>query len=73
MVNYTVLNREGRVENMEVSLRNTIIIATTNAGASVFKDDTKHSTSENDMHFDKDGQIVVTAGQQAETDRLLVH
>lgn len=71
MVNYTVLNREGRVENMEVSLRNTIIIATTNAGASVFKDDTKHSTSENDMHFDKDGQIVITAGQQAETDRLL--
>lgn len=56
---------------MEVSLRNTIIIATTNAGASVFKDDTKHSTSENDMHFDKDGQIVITAGQQAETDRLL--
>lgn len=71
MVNYTVLNREGRVENMEVSLRNTIIIATTNAGASVFKDDAKHSTSENDVQFDESGQIVITPIQQAETDRLL--
>ena len=71
MVNYTVLNREGRVENMEVSLRNTIVIATTNAGANVFKDDAKHSNSENDVQFDKDGQIVITHTQQAETDRLL--
>lgn len=71
MVNYTVLNREGRVENMEVSLRNTIIIATTNAGASVFKDDAKHSTSANDVQFDESGQIVITHAQQAETDRLL--
>lgn len=71
MVNYTVLNREGRVENMEVSLRNTIIIATTNAGANVFKDDAKHSTSENDVRFDESGQIVITHVQQAETDRLL--
>ena len=71
MVNYTVLNREGRVENMEVSLRNTIIVATTNAGANVFADDAKHSTSSNDVQFDDDGQIIITPVQQADTDRLL--
>lgn len=71
MVNYTTINREGRVENMSVSLRNTIVIATTNAGASVFADDAKHSTASNDVKFDKDGQIIIEPVQQAETDRLL--
>ncbi|WP_018119431.1 AAA family ATPase [Corynebacterium mastitidis] len=43
VVFYDVLNREGATETNYVSLRNTIIIATTNAGADVFANDARFS------------------------------
>lgn len=48
LVNFTVLNREGREETNQASLRDAICICTTNAGAGVFKDDNKFSTVDND-------------------------
>lgn len=41
IVNFTVLNREGREETNRSSLRDAIVIATTNAGADIFADDNK--------------------------------
>lgn len=45
IVNFEVTNREGAVEVHSVSLRNTIVIATSNAGAEVFANDAKFSQS----------------------------
>ena len=45
VVNFTSLNREGQEEVNRVSLRNTVIIATTNWGQKVFKNDAKFSSS----------------------------
>lgn len=42
-VSYETVTRDGYVETNTVSLRNTIVIATTNAGHEVFSDDTKFS------------------------------
>lgn len=42
-VTFEVLNREGRYEVNEISLRDTIIVCTTNSGAGVFEDDAKYS------------------------------
>lgn len=42
-VTFETINREGRPEVNEVSLRDTIIICTTNAGANVFEDDALYS------------------------------
>ena len=65
LVRFTVTNREGRDEEDEASLRNAIVICTTNAGARVFADDQKHgrSTSRNGGTLDYQ--------QRSEVDRLL--
>ena len=46
IVHYDLTNREGFIEVNEVSLRNSIIFATTNAGADVFADDARYSSRE---------------------------
>lgn len=46
VVHFDTVNREGMVETNFVSLRNTIVIATTNAGSGVFDDDAKFSQRE---------------------------
>lgn len=43
IVTFETENREGNVEVNQVSLRNTIVIATTNAGSDVFENDAKYS------------------------------
>ena len=43
IVNFNVVNREGLIEVQQVSLRNTIIIATTNAGHQIFKNNAEFS------------------------------
>lgn len=43
IVTFETTNREGNVEVNQVSLRNTIIIATTNAGSEIFANDAKYS------------------------------
>lgn len=43
IVTFETENREGNIEVNQVSLRNTIVIATTNAGAKVFENDAKYS------------------------------
>ena len=43
IVTFETENREGNIEVNQVSLRNTIVIATTNAGAEVFENDAKYS------------------------------
>lgn len=43
IVTFTTYNREGLEESHSVSLRNTVIIATTNAGSNIFQDDGKYS------------------------------
>lgn len=60
-VTFETENREGRNEVNSVSLRNTIIIATTNAGHEVFENDTK-------FNFDDDVSDTVMAAQ---VDRLI--
>ena len=60
-VTFETENREGRNEVNSVSLRNTIIIATTNAGHEVFENDTK-------FNFDDDVSETVMAAQ---VDRLI--
>ena len=43
IVTFETTNREGNVEVNQASLRNTIIIATTNAGSEIFANDAKYS------------------------------
>ena len=43
IVTFETENREGNIEVNQVSLRNTIVIATTNAGDKVFENDAKYS------------------------------
>lgn len=42
-VTFEMENREGNVEVNQVSLRNTIVVATTNAGSEIFNNDAKYS------------------------------
>ena len=44
LVTFSTINREGQEEPNTVSLRNTVVIATTNAGHEVFKNDAKYSS-----------------------------
>lgn len=53
VVNFDVENREGRVEVHSISLRNTIVIATTNAGHEVFQNDAKFSSGMSDVDADE--------------------
>lgn len=43
VVTFEMENREGNVEVNQVSLRNTIVVATTNAGSEIFNNDAKYS------------------------------
>lgn len=49
-VTFTTTNREGRAEVNNVSLRNTIIVATTNQGQRVFEDDARFSSDREDVN-----------------------
>lgn len=64
IVNYETRNREGNIEVNSVSLRNTVIVATTNAGADVFDNDARFSQRE---ATGKDELSVMT---EAEMDQL---
>lgn len=46
MVYFDVENREGRMERHSASLRDAVVVATTNAGAQVFEDDAKYGRKE---------------------------
>lgn len=46
IVTFETINREGRPEVNQVSLRNTIVVATTNAGSNVFDNDARFSQRE---------------------------
>lgn len=48
IVNFNVVNREGGQETHFVSLRNSIIIATSNEGHQVFQDDARFSSKDDD-------------------------
>lgn len=65
IVRFETVNREGVPETNFVSLRNTIVIATTNAGSEVFDDDAKFSQREVNM---SGGNIHAEA---AEVDQLM--
>lgn len=47
---FSTTNREGREEVNQVSLRNTIVIATTNQGSDVFDDDARYSVRSDDLN-----------------------
>lgn len=49
-VTFTTINREGRPEVNHVSLRNTIVIATTNQGQRVFEDDARFKPTREDVN-----------------------
>lgn len=48
-VSFDTTNREGREETTTISLRNTIVIATTNAGQEVFETDASYTSRGNDL------------------------
>lgn len=52
LVKYNYFNREGQIETDTVPLRNTMIFATTNAGAEVFKIDSKYSQAFDERNND---------------------
>lgn len=67
IVNFTVSNREGRDEVNSASLRDAIVIATTNAGENVFDDDQKYNRG-----VVQDGrEDVLDHVEQAQVERLL--
>lgn len=65
LVTFETVNREGAVESNTVSLRNTVIICTTNAGAEVFDNDNRYS--QRTIAGEGDG----TSVQRAEIDTLM--
>ena len=64
VVTFETTNREGNVEVNQVSLRNTIIIATTNAGSEIFSNDAKYSQRDKDSEEDLN-RSEITRLQQA--------
>lgn len=67
IVTFDTKNREGNIETNHVSLRNTIIIATTNAGAKVFQNNTRYSK----IKGKEDMSDTPNDEQKAEIDNLL--
>ena len=59
LVNFTVINREGREETNTASLRNAIVICTTNQGSDVFKNDAQFSVISNDFSDDGVGELTL--------------
>ena len=64
IVTFETTNREGNIEVNQVSLRNTIIIATTNAGSEIFSNDAKYSQRDKDSEEDVN-RSEITRLQQA--------
>lgn len=64
VVTFETTNREGNIEVNQVSLRNTIIIATTNAGSEIFSNDAKYSQRDKDSEEDVN-RSEITRLQQA--------
>lgn len=64
IVTFETTNREGNVEVNQVSLRNTIIIATTNAGHEIFDNDAKYSQRDVDTE-EEVNRSEITRLQQA--------
>lgn len=60
LIYYESMNREGQIEIFQSSLRNAIVIATTNAGADVFATDTK---------FNMDNKLTSTNSSDAITEK----
>lgn len=60
LIYYESINREGQIEIFQSSLRNSIVIATTNAGADVFATDTK---------FNMDNKLTSTNSSDAITEK----
>lgn len=69
IVNFTVENREGREETNKGSLRDAIVICTTNAGANVFADDQRFNRRAQSGR-EVDGNDYVA---QADVDALIVN
>lgn len=57
IVNFEVTNREGQQETHKQSLRNTIIIATTNAGSEIFQDFAKFSQNNDGYALDNKAKV----------------
>lgn len=57
IVHFQVENREGHVETHKQSLRNTIIIATTNAGSEIFQSFAKFSQSKDGYSLDRRAMV----------------
>lgn len=68
LVNFTVLNREGREETNTASLRDSIVLCTSNAGSKVFNDDNRFSNVKNIEESDSDYGI--SLAQEMEVERL---
>ena len=64
IVTFETINREGNVEVNHASLRNTIIIATTNAGHEIFDNDAKYSQRDADTE-EEVNRSEITRLQQA--------
>lgn len=65
LVTFETINREGSPEVNQTSLRNTIVICTTNAGSSIFANDARYSQRE------AKGQDVYDSTNAAEVDQLM--
>lgn len=57
IVNFEVVNREGQVETHSQSLRNTIIIATTNAGSKIFNDFAKFAQNNDGYSLSQQAKV----------------
>lgn len=70
IVTFETMNREGNLEVNHVSLRNTIIIATTNAGHEIFDNDAKFSQRDSDTE-EEVNRSEITRLQQALRSHLI--
>lgn len=69
LIYYESVNREGQIEIFQSSLRNAIVIATTNAGAKVFANDTKFNADENLLKDNSSNAL--TEKTRANVDQLM--
>lgn len=72
IVNYMVVNREGRQEARSASLRNAAVVCTTNAGSKVFRDDAEFGRSSTEgIGGRMKPEETMDEVEQAQVDRLL--
>lgn len=69
LIYYESVNREGQIEIFQSSLRNSIVIATTNAGSDVFANDTKFNMDNSTLALNSVEEI--TEKTKANVDQLI--